>query len=268
MTDAQTEARAIAQKLQDVVDANAADYPTVAAQQCRHHQPGCGLDREAKMITVAEGVFCDPCIAPLVAALNAAGVETIASCCGHTHRPGCIALRDGRELIIAQDYDEARKIEAMFPVDINGNTALSTITPAEVGGLVAELRNPDFRGSMQHLRSAGEIDRLFQQAAAILEAQAAELTAMEKSQMRQAAACGVATARYERAEAGERAAHDAANTAIRQRDEARAQLAEARKALGALDRMSRGVDWCDQDEQARRWEAARRALEAQGGENG
>lgn len=51
-------------------------------------------------------------------------------------------------------------------------------------------------------------------------------------------------------------------------ERAEAQLAEARKALGALDRMSRGVDWCDQDEQARRWEAARRALEAQGGENG
>lgn len=49
-------------------------------------------------------------------------------------------------------------------------------------------------------------------------------------------------------------------------ERAEAQLAEARKALGALDRMSRGVDWCDQDEQARRWEAARRALEAQGGE--
>lgn len=43
-----------------------------------------------------------------------------------------------------------------------------------------------------------------------------------------------------------------------------AQLAETRKALDALDRMSRGVDWCDQDEQARRWSAARRALE--GGE--
>lgn len=28
----------------------------------------------------------------------------------------------------------------------------------------------------------------------------------------------------------------------------------------------RGVDWCDQDEQARRWSAARLALEAQGGE--
>lgn len=45
------------------------------------------------------------------------------------------------------------------------------------------------------------------------------------------------------------------------REKAEAKLAEARKALAALDRMSRGVDWCDQDEQARRWSAARRALE-------
>lgn len=42
------------------------------------------------------------------------------------------------------------------------------------------------------------------------------------------------------------------------------KLDEATKALAALDRMNRGVDWCDQDEQARRWSAARRALE--GGE--
>lgn len=49
------------------------------------------------------------------------------------------------------------------------------------------------------------------------------------------------------------------------RIDAEAALAEARKALAALDRMSRGVDWCDQDEQARRWSAARRALEQQTG---
>lgn len=42
---------------------------------------------------------------------------------------------------------------------------------------------------------------------------------------------------------------------------AEARVAELEKALDALDRMSRGVDWCDQDEQARRWSAARRALE-------
>lgn len=38
-------------------------------------------------------------------------------------------------------------------------------------------------------------------------------------------------------------------------------LIEARKALVALERMDSGLDWCDLDEQARRWAAARRALE-------
>src|SRR5690606_17565152 len=47
-------------------------------------------------------------------------------------------------------------------------------------------------------------------------------------------------------------------------ERAEAQRDEALKALDALDRMNRGVDWCDHDEQARRWSAARRALE--GGE--
>lgn len=35
---------------------------------------------------------------------------------------------------------------------------------------------------------------------------------------------------------------------------------EMLEALSALDRMSRGVDWCDQDEQARRWAVARAAI--------
>lgn len=52
-------------------------------------------------------------IALIVAALNAAGVETVASCSGHGLRPGVIALRDGREIIIARDYDEARRIEEL-----------------------------------------------------------------------------------------------------------------------------------------------------------
>lgn len=92
------------------------------------HVPNCGEDREAKMVTVAPGVFCDPCIAPLVKALNEAGIETVASCCGHTHRPGVISLRDGRELIIAADYEEARKIEGAFPIDINGQTAAQRLS--------------------------------------------------------------------------------------------------------------------------------------------
>lgn len=64
----------------------------------------------------------DPCIAPLVQSLNDAGFETTASCCGHGHRPGIIALKDGRELVIARDWHEARMIDGMFPVDINGDS--------------------------------------------------------------------------------------------------------------------------------------------------
>ena len=61
----------------------------------------------------------DVCIVPVVRALNNAGIATVASCCGHGHRPGNIALADGRELIIAADYQQARMIDALFP-DIHG----------------------------------------------------------------------------------------------------------------------------------------------------
>lgn len=57
----------------------------------------------------------DRCIAPMVKALNEAGIHTIASCCGHGVRPGSIALVDGRELLIAPDYDTARIAERAFP---------------------------------------------------------------------------------------------------------------------------------------------------------
>lgn len=72
-----------------------------------------GEERRAK-----KGI--DGCIAPLVEALNAVGLTTIASCCGHGHRPGNIALADGREIIIARDFAEARKIDALFPITSYG----------------------------------------------------------------------------------------------------------------------------------------------------
>jgi hypothetical protein len=56
----------------------------------------------------------DQCIGPIVQALNDAGAVTIASCCGHGKRPGNIVLADGRELIIARNYDEARAVDAAF----------------------------------------------------------------------------------------------------------------------------------------------------------
>lgn len=101
------------------------------------HIPNCGVDRESKMVHVTGKVFCDPCIAPLVAALNAASIETVASCCGHGHRPGVIVLRDGRELFIAKDFEEARKVDAAFPTDINGDARPSEQAVTEAMIMVA-----------------------------------------------------------------------------------------------------------------------------------
>ena len=42
----------------------------------------------------------DRCIAPLVAALNNAGIWTASSCCGHGREDGEIILQDGRTLVI------------------------------------------------------------------------------------------------------------------------------------------------------------------------
>lgn len=57
----------------------------------------------------------DPCVTTLVLTLNAAGFATVASCCGHGVRPAAIALADGRELVICRDWDQARRIDALFP---------------------------------------------------------------------------------------------------------------------------------------------------------
>jgi hypothetical protein len=64
----------------------------------------------------------DACIQSLVDALNNSGFTTVASCCGHGKTNGNIALKDGRELIIAPDYATAREIERHFP-DIHGEAS-------------------------------------------------------------------------------------------------------------------------------------------------
>ena len=48
----------------------------------------------------------DGCIAPLVAALQLAGIDMRGSCCGHGERDGEIVLADGRGLLVksAADY--------------------------------------------------------------------------------------------------------------------------------------------------------------------
>ena len=57
----------------------------------------------------------DSCLASLISALNEAGIHTEACCCGHGKRPGNIILSDGRELIIAKDFETGRLIDAAFP---------------------------------------------------------------------------------------------------------------------------------------------------------
>lgn len=73
------------------------------------------------VLQLARGpVEVDTSIAPIVAALNAAGAETAASCSGHGFRPGNIALRDGREIIIARNFTEGRRIDRLFPIGADG----------------------------------------------------------------------------------------------------------------------------------------------------
>lgn len=63
----------------------------------------------------APTVWCDPCIAPLVQALNDGGLPTVASCCGHGRRPANVALADGRELVVMPDYATARATDGLWP---------------------------------------------------------------------------------------------------------------------------------------------------------
>ena len=48
----------------------------------------------------APKVWCDPCLATIVSAMNARGIRTLASCCGHGKNDPSIALADGRWLVI------------------------------------------------------------------------------------------------------------------------------------------------------------------------
>jgi len=59
-------------------------------------------------------VLIDHCIAPIIDALNAAGIPTVASCCGHGKGMGNIALADGRELAISPDFDAGRRLDALW----------------------------------------------------------------------------------------------------------------------------------------------------------
>ncbi len=117
----------------------------------------CHLDREKKMKPLSDGGCCDPCIEPIIQALHAAGIGTVASCCGHGFMHGSIALADGRELVIARDYDEAREIDrTVTTTDINGNPYPPAL-PDDVVRLVIAARIVAYEG--QHPDDVKELDR-------------------------------------------------------------------------------------------------------------
>lgn len=77
-------------------------------------------NREAAMIIVSDGVWCDPCLVPLVKALNEGGLPTVASCCGHGKRPGKVSLADGRELFLLPNFEAARALDDHFHYAVTG----------------------------------------------------------------------------------------------------------------------------------------------------
>jgi len=63
--------------------------------------------REQAMVTIRPGVWCDPCLVPLVRALYEGGFPTVSSCCGHGKQPPAIALANGRWVLVLTD-DQAK----------------------------------------------------------------------------------------------------------------------------------------------------------------
>lgn len=80
--------------------------PEDAPQTCRH----CG--KPPVMLPVLDSKLgrvekpIDACIAPLVTALNSAGIYTRYCCCGHGRLDGKIYLHDGRTLVIRKNNNE------------------------------------------------------------------------------------------------------------------------------------------------------------------
>lgn len=65
-------------------------------------------------LTDGRNKSCDSCIQDIVQVFNDYGLQTTASCCGHGKQPTSIVLKDGREIIILKDWDEARMVDGLF----------------------------------------------------------------------------------------------------------------------------------------------------------
>lgn len=128
---------------------------------CNHPNREAAMER-VRSLNRAPGVpeydaWCDPCLVPLVRALNDAGIRTVASCCGHGHRPGNIALADGRALVIVGTFDDALTIDRAFPCDINGDLTQHA-KEQESAATLCDPLSPE-----QNRERARALDRLAQQ---------------------------------------------------------------------------------------------------------
>ena len=87
-----------------------------------------GNTKQTYIFDLNKVVDVDACIEPIIRGLNSIGqFNTIASCCGHGKRPGYVKLADGREIIIAPDYDTARQIEGCLPLIYPESISMSDI---------------------------------------------------------------------------------------------------------------------------------------------
>lgn len=64
--------------------------------------------------------WVDRCIAPIVQALQDAGIKTDASCCGHGYLPITIALEGEKWLVIFEDNKSFHRAMEPFKVNIAG----------------------------------------------------------------------------------------------------------------------------------------------------
>jgi hypothetical protein len=62
----------------------------------------------------------DACIAPIVQALNDAGIYTANCCCGHGKAPGWISLHDGRTVLISTGTEKS--VVTPLPFDDEAST--------------------------------------------------------------------------------------------------------------------------------------------------
>lgn len=69
------------------------------------------INKQQTLIIGGKQHDIDDCLVPIVDALNKGGVTTVACCCGHGNRWGNVILADGRELIIAPDFESARAFD-------------------------------------------------------------------------------------------------------------------------------------------------------------